>query len=138
MSHPLEHSTPLHVAPSPWVGTEWIVDAMGCNPAALCDLSLLVDFCDAIVSDLGLHVIGKPLAHAFPSPGGVTVLLMLSESHLACHTYPEYGLATFNLYCCREREGWRWREQLVTRLGASDVVIRQVPRGALAQTRGDE
>ena len=39
--------------------------------------------------------------HKFGGEGGVTGLIMLTESHLACHTYPEYQTATFNLYCCR-------------------------------------
>ena len=44
--------------------------------------------------------------------GGITGLLLLTESHLACHTFPERGFAAFNLYCCRPREDWPWPERL--------------------------
>jgi len=35
----------------------------------------------------------------------VTGLLLLTESHLACDTFPERGFASFNLYCCRPLRG---------------------------------
>ena len=38
--------------------------------------------------------------HLF-SPFGVTLLYMLSESHLSIHTFPEKGYAAFDLYTCR-------------------------------------
>jgi S-adenosylmethionine decarboxylase len=53
---------------------------------------------------------------------------MLTESHLACHTYPEFGVATFNLYCCRERPAWPWDERLREMLGAHDVCVRSLSR----------
>jgi S-adenosylmethionine decarboxylase len=59
----------------------------------------------------------------------VTALFMLSESHLACHTYPEHRLATFNLYCCRRRRAWDWQERLRSMLLAGSVTTRQVTRG---------
>lgn len=109
-------------------GTEWCVDASGCAPALLRDLDLIGSICDSVVRDLGLTVVGEPQRHAFPGPGGVTVLYLLSESHLACHTYPEYSFATFNLYCCRNRTPWDWRERLVERLKAGEVVVREIHR----------
>jgi len=108
---------------------EWIVEAFECDPERLRDLELVCALCDQVVVDLGLHVLGSPQTHRFPDPSGVTALYMLSESHLACHTYPEHRLATFNLYCCRARAAWDWRGALTRLLGAGRVAIKQVPRG---------
>jgi S-adenosylmethionine decarboxylase len=110
-------------------GLETIVDALGCSASALCDLTLLRGLCERLVGDLELQVVGQPQWHTFPNPGGVTGLYLLSESHLACHTYPEFGLATFNLYCCRDRAVWQWRRWLERELGARYVDIRVVARG---------
>lgn len=115
-----------------WAGTEWMIDALGCDEQRLRDLALLCQICDQVVADLGLRVVGEPHTHRFPSPGGVTAMYLLSESHLTCHTYPEHRLATFNLYCCRSREAWPWAEQLLRRLQASEVVVTQMPRGMIA------
>jgi S-adenosylmethionine decarboxylase len=111
------------------VGVEWVVDAQGCAPELLRDLDRLRLVCDQVVDDLGLNVVGDPQCHQFPEPGGVTALYLLSESHLACHTYPEYALATFNLYCCCDRESWAWESNLRAHLGAKDVQVRRLDRG---------
>jgi S-adenosylmethionine decarboxylase len=111
------------------VGTEWIVDAGGCDAARLRDPDVLRRLLDAVVVDLGLVVVGEPAWRVFPGEGGVTGLILLSESHLACHTYPEFGVATFNLYCCRERPPWPWAAQLRAALAASTVTVRTVQRG---------
>ncbi|MDG2220371.1 MAG: S-adenosylmethionine decarboxylase [Rubripirellula sp.] len=110
-------------------GIEWMVEAFQCDVEGLCNLHLVRQICDQVVQDLGLKVIGDPQAHQFDEPNGVTMLYMLSESHLACHTYPEHELATFNLYCCRARPAWDWSTHLQHRLGAERVETRQFARG---------
>jgi S-adenosylmethionine decarboxylase len=110
------------------VGTEWLIEATGCEPELLRDESLLRDLFDRVVSDLGLKVIDS-VWHTFPGEAGVTGLIALTESHLACHTYPEHGTATFNLYCCRTRPEWDWRENLIKAVGAATVTVTKVERG---------
>lgn len=111
------------------VGTEWLVEAEGCEPDLLREVSVLREVFSAIVSDLGLIPIGDALWHKFPGEGGVTGLVALTESHLACHTYPEHGIATFNLYCCRRRPEWEWESRLCEMLGASRVRVTRIERG---------
>jgi S-adenosylmethionine decarboxylase len=110
-------------------GTEWLVDALGCDPARLRDLDALVDLGAALITALELNVIGSPLLHRFEGAGGATGLYLLSESHLAWHTYPERALCTLNLYCCRPRPALDWAELLRRKLGARHVRVSVVPRG---------
>lgn len=121
------------------VGTEWLVDAEGCRADLLRDLTTLRRLCEQLIAALDLHVVGQGVWHRFPAPGGVTGLFLLTESHLACHTYPEAGVATFNLYCCRPRPSWPWEEKLREWLGACQVWVRTRMRGtarpALSKTR---
>ena len=112
------------------VGAEWMVDALACSPKRLSDVQTLQEICNQIINDLDLHVVGEPLWHKFPEAFGVTGLYLLTESHLACHTYPETGIATFNLYCCQARPEWPWQERLRVRLGAKQVTVRYTKRGA--------
>jgi S-adenosylmethionine decarboxylase len=113
------------------VGIEWLIDAAGCWPEALRDLALLRRLCDRIIGELDLHTVGEAAWHQFPGPAGVTGLFLLTESHLACHTYPEVGLATFNLYCCRSRPVWPWEARLRELLGARRVTVRSAARGTV-------
>ncbi len=112
------------------VGTEWLVEASGCDAALLRDVEALRAVFARAVSEIGLRVVGEAHWHKFPGEGGVTGLALLTESHLACHTYPEFGVATFNLYCCRERATWPWEERLGEMLGATAVRVRCLPRTA--------
>jgi S-adenosylmethionine decarboxylase len=120
------------------VGSEWMVDARGCDAGRLADLDRMRGLCERIISELELKVIGDGQWHQFPAPGGVTGLYLLSESHLACHTYPEIGVVTFNLYCCRERPRWPWEARLAEALGATGVTIRFITRNAVAEDAEDD
>jgi S-adenosylmethionine decarboxylase len=113
------------------VGTEWLVEAFDCEAARLCDIEILRAFFARLVDDLNLKTIGTGVWHKFDGAGGgVTGLLMLTESHIACHTYPEHKTATFNLYCCRARREWNWEENLKELLGARNVKIQKIERGS--------
>ena len=105
-------------------GSEWLIDASGCDPTALADLDRLREIFNRVVHDLDLHVLGEIAWHQFDQPNGISGLALLSESHLTCHTYPEFRAATFNLYCCRNSASWSWETTLKEMLGATDVTVR--------------
>jgi S-adenosylmethionine decarboxylase len=109
-------------------GMEWIVEAQGCRPAALRDITLMRSLFAAIVHDLDLHPVGETRWHKFPDHAGITGLCLLSESHLAVHTFPEHESLCLNLFCCHPRQQWDFRSELVARFGAVEVNVREVVR----------
>lgn len=115
------------------IGTEWLIEAGGCRADALRDPSLLDHLFARVITELDLKPLHAPAWHVFPGPGGITGFVMLSESHLAVHTYPEHGIATINLYCCRPRPDWPWESRLAELLGATDVRVRTVERSMAAE-----
>ena len=110
------------------VGTEWLIEAKGCEPDALRDENVMKAVLASVINDLGLKAVGE-VWHKFPGEGGITGLIALTESHLACHTYPEHGTATFNLYCCRSRPEWDWKARLSEAICAADVLVTRFERG---------
>lgn len=117
------------------LGTEWLIEATGCNAEKLRDENALQEVLARVIGQLGLKSIGS-VWHTFPGAGGVTGLIALTESHLACHTYPEYRTATFNLYCCRTRPEWDWEANLRELLGAEAVSITRIERGKVMADSG--
>ena len=109
-------------------GIEWIVEAHGCSPESLRDLPALQTLFEKIIRDLQLRVVGKPHWHQFPHPGGITGLYLLAESHLACHTFPEYQSLCLNLFCCVPRAEWDFDSHLREAFAAESVSIRRVVR----------
>jgi S-adenosylmethionine decarboxylase len=110
------------------VGQEWLVDASGCRPHALRDVALLERLFDALVSSLALTPIGDGQWHAFPGEGGVTGLLLLSESHLAIHTFPEHGFAALSVYSCRPRAAPDFEALLARHLEPTHVRVTRIER----------
>lgn len=109
-------------------GVEWLVDARGCRASGLADEETLRALCDDVISELGLRVL-ETVSHKFPGAGGLTAMYLLAESHLTCHSWPEHGVLTLNLHCCRERPEWPWHDELAARLGATEVTVRRLVRG---------
>lgn len=111
------------------VGTEWLIEAFECDAEKLRCVEILREIFTLIIDDLGLKTIGEQNWHKFGGEGGVTGLVMLTESHLACHTYPENETATFNLYCCKTRPEWNWEEKVSEMLNAREINIQKIERG---------
>ena len=118
-------------AEPPATGVEWIVEAFGCRPERLRSERALRDLFERAVAELDLKPVAPAAFHVFPEPGGITAFLLLSESHLACHTFPESGYAALNLYCCRERPRWEFASRCRELLGARRTEVREVRRGGL-------
>ena len=97
---------------------------------------MLRDVLGRVLADLDLKSIGS-VWHKFPGEGGVTGLIALTESHLACHTYPEHGTATFNLYCCRTRPEWDWATALKDAIAAVSVTVTKIERGTSSEKEAD-
>ena len=74
-----------------------------CPSLWLTDAQALGQACVRGVNAVGLQVVGR-LFHAFPGtgqgPGGVTATVLLAESHLCVHTWPEQRAATLDVYVC--------------------------------------
>ena len=109
-------------------GDEWIVEAFGCDAERLTDHASLAALLDRMVNELGLRPIGAGQWHVFPPPGGITGMLLLAESHLTVHTFPEHRSLCLNLFCCRPRPEWPYEARLRELFGAGEVVVRAVDR----------
>jgi S-adenosylmethionine decarboxylase len=109
-------------------GIEWVVDACGCDPDALADLSVLRSLFDRLIAELQLTPVADPAWHTFATTGGITGFVMLAESHLACHTFPEFGTICLNVFCCRARADWDAPRILSETLAARSVEVRRLER----------
>ncbi|MFN9747333.1 MAG: adenosylmethionine decarboxylase, partial [Betaproteobacteria bacterium] len=76
-------------------------DLHGCAAElpALRDTEALRELCLRAVRDAGLQAVGEQF-HCCPAPAGVTGAVLLAESHLAVHTWPEHGTVTVDAFVC--------------------------------------
>ena len=109
-------------------GFEWVIEAHGCDAAALADLPKLRALFTRLTEALFLHPVGDATFHQFPGTGGITGMCLLAESHLACHTFPEYHSLCLNIFCCRPRAEWDFGEYLRREFAANAVNVRRIER----------
>ncbi len=102
-------------------GLHLTADLHGCaaERALLADADALRALSVQAVHAVGLTPVGE-LFHRFAAPGGVTGMVLLCESHLALHTWPELCAVTLDVYVCnREADNSGAAEALLAALEAA-------------------
>jgi S-adenosylmethionine decarboxylase len=91
---------------------ELLVDLYGCR-SDLDNTEFLSTILKAAAHKMGSKVIRK-ISHKF-SPTGITVILILAETHISIHTWPEHRYAALDIFICNEEIdpeiGWRVIEE---------------------------
>ncbi|UCE95469.1 MAG: adenosylmethionine decarboxylase [Candidatus Bathyarchaeota archaeon] len=86
---------------------ELLVDLYGCQ-GSLDSVEFLVGILRSAARSMGSKVV-KTVSHKF-SPTGITVILILAETHISIHTWPEYHYAALDIFICSEeinpKIGW--------------------------------
>lgn len=95
--------------------------AVTTDPERLCAVAR-----DAVVAGGG-HVLDET-AVVFPN-GAVTLVLVLAESHLSVHTWPEEHLVAVDLFSCGAIDGQAVVDGLVAGLGLGSVAVHRLDRG---------
>jgi S-adenosylmethionine decarboxylase len=109
------------------MGTHLVVDAWG-SPADL--LNDPEKIRQALIEGItvGQATLIDLCVHQF-SPHGVTATATLAESHIAIHTWPEYGYFAADLFFCGQGKPKEAMKLLETALQATQVRMREIERG---------
>ena len=99
----------------------WVRDA-----SVLTDADALNDVLHAAATAGGATVVGEAF-YAFPN-GAVTGVLLLAQSHLSIHTWPELALANVDLLTCGDIDGGLVLGVLRERLGVERATTRCIER----------
>lgn len=106
------------------IGNEITCIMYGIDDAVLSDHKKIEQLLLESAAQENFNILDKKF-YAF-RPHGFTGILLLTESHIAIHTYPEYNSLVFNLYSCRGPEdGKRALEYFKTALKPSQIELRQ-------------
>ena len=121
-------------------GLHLTADIAGCqtNLKLMTDAASLRRKCLELVDKSGLTTVSE-VFHAFPGLnegecGGVTGTVLLAESHLALHTWPELGAVTFDVYVCNfsmdnSSKAATLLDSLIALFEPTEIIRNQLVRG---------
>ncbi|HEV8290072.1 MAG TPA: adenosylmethionine decarboxylase [Candidatus Norongarragalinales archaeon] len=111
------------------LGKHLIVEFFGCPYTALDDEKGILSNITSASRAAGLTVI-TARTHKF-SPHGVTGFVLLSESHLSIHTWPEFGYAAVDIFTCGNADPHKAIPMLNEFLKPTRHDVRELSRGKL-------
>ena len=87
-------------------GVHYMLDGYDADPALLKDKVKLKEILDTIPAKMGMYPISVPLVVEVGSnnkkdPGGLSGFVMIAESHISFHTFPNRGFVTIDVYTCQ-------------------------------------
>ncbi len=109
------------------IGLHAHVELWGVETALLNDAAALEDVLRRVAERSGAHVVGS-LSHAY-TPQGAAVVVLLAESHLSLHSWPEHGYAAADLFTCGRTLTGAGVEALLEALRPTRNEVRLYERG---------
>ena len=110
------------------LGKHVIAELYNCDPEIINNQEIVEDIMLEAVELSGATIV-KPVFHKF-SPHGVSGMVVVSESHFAIHTWPEYGYAAVDLFTCGDEVNpWDAFEYLEKALKSDRSETSEVARG---------
>lgn len=112
------------------LGNHILVEFSGCEPEIMNEVSAIENAMVRAADTAGATVINSTFHHF--SPYGVSGVVVIQESHLAIHTWPEYGYAAVDLFTCGDQvDPWISFDYLKKAFKAKNYSAIEMKRGAL-------
>ncbi len=112
------------------LGRHVLTEFYGCDRAILNDVELIRKHMEQATRIAGATIV-QSVFHLF-NPHGVSGVVVIAESHMAIHTWPEYGYAAIDLFTCGEDvDPWKAYLYLKDSLMAAHVSTMEMKRGQL-------
>jgi len=112
------------------LGRHILVELHDCDREALNNLDLIREVMLKAAVDCGAVVLGESF-HRF-SPQGVSGVVVIAESHISIHTWPEYGYAAADVFTCGTSVNPEIAAQvLIDKLGSKNHTVTEIKRGVL-------
>ena len=112
------------------LGKHLLLELKDCDAEVLNDLEFIKNMLPAAASEAGATVLGESF-HQF-SPQGVSGVVVIAESHIFIHTWPECGYAAVDIFTCGDSvQPEKAAQKIIKGLGAKSHSVLEIQRGIL-------
>lgn len=115
------------------LGRHIIVEYYNCNEDILKNPDLISEYMQTAAVKSKATIV-ESVFHHF-NPWGVSGAVIISESHLAIHTWPEFGFAAVDLFTCGDIDPWKGFDYLEQVFEAQRSESIEMPRGMTEKIR---
>jgi len=115
-------------SPKAAIGQHLLADLYGIAPALLRDAPALAAVLRNAAEAAGAHLLASHF-HSFGTDDGVTGVVLLAESHISIHTWPEFGFAAADIFMCGRSHPARALAVLVAALAPLRQEVSTAARG---------
>jgi len=105
------------------------VELYGCDPVLIDDETFIKNVLIEVTDIIGLTVVNYTIHHY--SPIGVSGIVVIKESHLAIHTWPEYNYAAIDFFTYQKFDIEKGIEYLQKQFKAKKNEINILKRGEM-------
>lgn len=110
------------------IGIHLVGDLQGVSPEKISHTDTIQEIMESAVKFGKLTKI-RSYYHQF-TPSGVSGIILLAESHLSFHTWPEYGLVALDIFTCGPTENAESAmEYILGKLTPSSIEYKRIERG---------
>jgi len=110
------------------LGCHLIVEYAECDRGLLNNKSLLEQYMNEAVQESGATIV-RSVFHRY-APQGVSGVVVIAESHISIHTWPEYGYAAVDFFTCGETvDPYRACEYMKKMLKCREASVKELRRG---------
>lgn len=85
-----------------------MLDCYGCDRRKLEDLGLIYKILDDLPDKIGMHKVMPPYVVSYsglkPEDWGISGVVIIAESHISIHTFPEKNYASVDIFSCKDFE----------------------------------
>jgi spermidine synthase len=112
------------------LGRHILAEYYDCDTHVLNDLQIMENSMKEAAIRAGSTIVDSVFRRF--EPHGISGVVVIAESHLAIHTWPEYGYAAVDLFTCGQKvDPWIAYEYLKDVFFAGDTKCKELPRGDL-------
>ncbi|WP_197051413.1 adenosylmethionine decarboxylase [Caloranaerobacter azorensis] len=116
------------------LGRHILAEFYNCDRDILNDHALIEKYMNEAAIEAKATIV-KSVFHLF-NPWGVSGVVVIQESHLTIHTWPEYGYAAVDLFTCGDEvDPWIAFDYLKEKLKAEKTETQEVPRGIVEKIK---
>lgn len=118
------------------LGVEVLIEFFDCDKSVISSVRQIETIMAEAARATKSHIVDL-IFHTF-KPHGVSGVVVIKESHLTIHTWPEFGYACADIFTCGKRAlPWRAYKVLAKKLKAKKVSVMELKRGIMARHNGN-